>query len=182
MLRAVMTCETPDYWKDHFQKHGVQDVPVFYEQIAPGMAKIASLNAHCWLDLPREFEKRYPSFEGQVESLIARMPGVKREEDGYVSFTALEEHPDAPESLCLNAYGVVDSPDQFQEDFRETLEADPRDFFVAFTEIRKDEQPETGGWRWHKWGPYYGTQKPQCEYIADEPEIESVYLFHIYQL
>ena len=129
MLRAVMTCETPDYWKDHFQKHGVQDVPVFYEQIAPGMAKIASLNAHCWLDLPREFDKRYPSFEGQVESLIARMPGIKREEDGYVSFTALEEYPNAPESLCLNAYGVVDSPDQFQEDFRKTLEA-------GFTTVR----------------------------------------------
>jgi hypothetical protein len=39
-----------------------------------------------------------------------------------------------------------------------------------------------GGWRWHKWGPYIGTQEPKCEYIHDEPEIEEVFTYHVYEL
>jgi len=48
--------------------------------------------------------------------------------------------------------------------------------------IRKDLEPTDGGWRWHKWGEYIGTQNPQMEYIHDEPEIEKVYVYHIYEL
>ena len=38
------------------------------------------------------------------------------------------------------------------------------------------------GWRWHKWGPYIGTQDPQCEYLADEPEIKEVFVYRFIQL
>jgi hypothetical protein len=181
MLRAEMTCETPDYYADFYTKHGVENPPAFFEQISPGMAKIASLNAHIWLDLPRDFDKRYPSFDCSVPALIARVPDSRKEKNGSV-IGFLGDCEGAPETIHLNAYGVIDSPDQFQEYFAGILKADERDFFVTFTEIRKDEEPQEGGWRWHKWGPYFGTQKPQCEYIYDEPEIESVYLFHIYEL
>ena len=51
---------------------------------------------------------------------------------------------------------------------------------ISVTEMRKDEQPEDGGWRWHKWGEYIGKQEPKCEYLYDEPNIDSVYVFHIY--
>jgi hypothetical protein len=181
MLRAELTCETPDYWKEHFQKHGVENPPAFFEPLGPGMAKIASLNAHVWLDLPSDFEKQYPSFNVVVPALLDRVPESRKEKDGTV-IGFLDECEGAPETIHMNSYGVIDSPEQFREYFGKVLEDDPRDFFVALTEIRKDEEPEEGGWRWHKWGPYYGTQNPQCEYIYDEPEIESVYLFQIYAL
>mgnify|MGYP000101825354 CR=1 FL=1 len=57
----------------------------------------------------------------------------------------------------------------------------PVPVFVSFVRIRRDEQSSSGGWRWHKWGKYIGKQKPQCEYIYDEPEIEEVYTFSVYQ-
>jgi hypothetical protein len=181
MLRAQLTCETPDYWKEHFKKHGVENPPPFIESCGPGMVKIASLNAHLWLNLPKDFEKRYPKIDMLVPALVARVPEEGRSEDGGVR-AFYEDLPGAPQSVYLQSYGVIDHPGQFREYFGQVLEDDPRDFFVALTEIRKDEEEAEDGWRWHKWGPYYGTQKPQCEYIYDEPEIERVYLFQIYEL
>lgn len=80
----------------------------------------------------------------------------------------------------LSAYGVCDSPEQLLSLY--DFEADTRSFFISFVEIRKDNQPSDGGWRWHKWGPYVGKQKPMCEYIYDEPDIKNVFTYHIYEL
>ncbi len=53
----------------------------------------------------------------------------------------------------------------------------PRKFTVFLTEVRKGHN---GGWRWHKWGPYIGHQERSgCEYLDEEPNIESVFLFNI---
>lgn len=78
-------------------------------------------------------------------------------------------------------YGVCDTPEQVLERWP-SLETDPRRFIILFGEIRKDEQPEHGGWRWHKWGEYIGTKDPQCEYLADEDDIDSVLIFKVIQM
>lgn len=75
--------------------------------------------------------------------------------------------------------GVCDTPEQAVEKLG--LRDSPEKVFVSFVRIRRDEQPAQYGWRWHKWGPYIGDQKPTCEYIAGEPEIEEVYTFHVYE-
>lgn len=92
----------------------------------------------------------------------------------------LDEFPDGDD--FLNDYGVCDSPEQFMVRFGEKLHASPRKFCVSFTEIRKENQDPDGGWRWHKWGPYVGDQTPTCEYLYDEPDIEAVFVYHIYEL
>ena len=79
-----------------------------------------------------------------------------------------------------NAYGVCDSLEQLLAHFPE-LEAPGREFVVTLTEVRKADQPSSGGWRWHKWGPYIGTFDHQYEYLYDEKGIESVLIFHIYE-
>lgn len=81
-------------------------------------------------------------------------------------------------------YGVCDSWQQLLE-YYPHLEKSEDKYAVTLVRItKKDNQDENGsgygGWRWHKWGPYIGTQKPQCEYIGDEPEIEEVFTYHIY--
>lgn len=81
-----------------------------------------------------------------------------------------------------NSYGVCDSPEQFFGLYRTILEGSGDQFCVSFTELCKaDESPE-GGWRWHKWGPYIGTQDPQMEYLYDEPVIERVFVYSVYKL
>jgi hypothetical protein len=80
----------------------------------------------------------------------------------------------------LGSYGVVDTPEQLLELY--DFDADPRRFFICFTPVRKKNESSSGGWRWHKWGEYLGIQSPCCEYIYDEPVIEEVWIYHIYQL
>lgn len=87
------------------------------------------------------------------------------------------------EDMDLNSYGVVDNPGQFIERFWDPLEnIEDRLFVISFTRIVRAEQPEEGGWRWHKWGPYIGDKNPQMEYIHDEPEIDEVYVYHVYEV
>lgn len=82
----------------------------------------------------------------------------------------------------FGAYGVCDNPSQFMQALGEKLATHPaRSFVVSLVQLKKaDESPE-GGWRWHKWGPYIGEQEPQCEYLYDEPKIEEVWTYHVYE-
>lgn len=89
------------------------------------------------------------------------------------------EYESYPE-LSIGPYGVCDTVEQVLEKCPE-LEASNRKFVITVTPIIKSKQPPEGGWRWHKWGEYIGTQDPQCEYIYDEPHIERVLCFHIYE-
>jgi len=83
-------------------------------------------------------------------------------------------------TTTVGPFGVCDSVEQLLAACPE-LEASDREFVVTVTAIRKADEPSDGGWRWHKWGDYIGTQEPQCEYIHDEPKIEEVLCFHIYE-
>lgn len=80
-------------------------------------------------------------------------------------------------------YGVCDSPDQFLAGPGAALDADlGRRYCISFVEVRRDEQPPDGGWRWHKWGPYIGEKTPTTEYLHDEPDIDRVFTFHVYEV
>ena len=79
----------------------------------------------------------------------------------------------------MSPYGVADNVNQIKEYFKEMILSD-NPIVISVTEMRKDEQPEDGGWRWYKWGQYIGKQNPQNEYLYDEPNIESVYVYHVY--
>jgi hypothetical protein len=77
-------------------------------------------------------------------------------------------------------YGVCDSIDQVLARIPKTLASD-RKFLISMHLLKKaDEKPR--GWRWHKWGEYIGTQNPRCEYLYDEPDIEEVWTFCIYEV
>lgn len=78
-------------------------------------------------------------------------------------------------------YGVCDTPEQFMERFGPALDASPRLWVVSFVVVRKEDQEPSGGWRWHKWGPYIGDKSPQREYLYNEgPEITQATTFKVY--
>lgn len=81
-----------------------------------------------------------------------------------------------------SSYGVADNPAQVLDILGEHLNKPGKYYCVFFTWMRKSEQSPTGGWRWHKWGEYIGTQDPQCEYLYDEPLIDEVVVYHVYQV
>lgn len=73
---------------------------------------------------------------------------------------------------------VCDEPQQ-AVDFLKLDEIDVP-VFAAFVEVRRNEQPANGGWRWHKWGEYIGKHKPEHEYLYDEAGIDRVYTCSVY--
>lgn len=86
-----------------------------------------------------------------------------------------------PSLDTIGCYGVCDNYQQILDQCPELVSSTSRKFVIALTPVIKSQQSEEGGWRWHKWGDYIGTQNPQYEYIYDELFIEKVYCYHIYE-
>ena len=83
----------------------------------------------------------------------------------------------------IDCLGVADNINQIKKHLGVySTNETPRKICIKVTPIRKKDQHETGGWRWHKWGAYIGTQKPKMEYLYNEPNIDLVYVFHIYEM
>lgn len=123
--------------------------------------------------------------DGNSMGCIEHRPGIY--EVGHFGSSAtlsdFEQYPEfAPrhEGDYRGSYGVCDDVANLLAVYPE-LEAPGREFVVRLTPIVKAKEPANGGWRWHKWGEYIGAQDPQCEYIHDEPVIEKVYCFGIYE-
>jgi len=87
---------------------------------------------------------------------------------------------DDVEELPFPDYGVCDTPSQVVSTY--ALNERPEKLILVCVKIDKKQQSQKGGWRWHKWGPYIGNQNPTCEYIFDEPAIDTVYTFQVYEL
>lgn len=81
----------------------------------------------------------------------------------------------------VSTYCVCDNPEQAVTYWQARAAEPDRSYLILMTPIHR-KSGNTGGWRWHKWGPYIGTQEPTCEYLDDEPEIEMVYVASIYEL
>lgn len=71
-------------------------------------------------------------------------------------------------------YGVVDNATQILENCEI-----PENAIVLMTPVFKQKDKPCSGWRWHKWGPYYGVQNHMCEYLNDEDDVEMIYCFSI---
>lgn len=100
----------------------------------------------------------------------------------YIDSTSPPDELGWDKSRNLNAFGVADNLDQIKTYYAEPI-ADPvRTFVIGANTLHKHEQEPLGGWRWHKWGEYIGTHTPQCEYLYDEPIIEQVVVFNIYEI
>lgn len=82
----------------------------------------------------------------------------------------------------LSKYGVCDNPQQILDNYIKYLKNKNKKYIILMAPIIKEHQPEKGGWRWHKCGPYIGTQNPQHEYLCDEENIDMVFVYHIYEI
>lgn len=82
----------------------------------------------------------------------------------------------------VSEYMVCDNVEQALEYWKGAVENPDHKYVISLMPVRKKDEPESDGWRWHKWGQYIGTQNAQCEYLFDEPEVEVVYCAHIYNV
>ncbi len=80
------------------------------------------------------------------------------------------------------SYGVCDSVENLLAKIPLLAES-KRQFVITVKTVQRDQtnKGKGGGWRWHKWGQYIGDQTPTTEYLDDEPIIEQIMVYHIYE-
>ena len=78
-------------------------------------------------------------------------------------------------------YGVCDNWEQITKRWP-LIKDSNRAFIISLAEVVREDQSPRGGWRWHKWGEYIGTQQPTTEYLYDEPVIEEVLVFQLIEV
>ena len=80
-------------------------------------------------------------------------------------------------------YGVCDNASQVlkycNERIKESKIKEDKEYIIVLTPIFKKHEPKNEGWRWHKWGEYIGIQNPRCEYLANEDNIDMIYIFGV---
>ena len=82
------------------------------------------------------------------------------------------------ELVIRDNYGVCDNYIQILKEYPE-LETSNKLFVVSLSLMNKDICDD---WRWCKWGKYIGEFNPVAEYLRDEPNINEVILYHIYEI
>lgn len=102
--------------------------------------------------------------------------------NAHLHFTEGVSVDEYPELYSGNCYGVCDGVSNFMSVYGEEITSSKDWLFVMLTPVYKKYQSSCGGWRWHKWGAYVGTQVPTEEYLYDEKDIEVVWLYHIYKI
>lgn len=109
------------------------------------------------------------------------------------TFTDYEEDKSLYQSnaitpLLMYNYGVCDNASQALDVYEKIVKESTSDeakkqmngeFIIRLMPVFQKYNTD---WRWHKWGGYIGVQKPECEYISDETDIDMVYAFHIYRI
>ena len=103
------------------------------------------------------------------------------------SLTDYQVLNDYTSPLWFDGYGVCDNASQALDYFHNLCNKHSEymnnsNCIILLTPIFKEDQPESGGWRWHKWGQYIGKFKPKCEYLYDEEGIDFVFCFSIIEL
>ena len=85
------------------------------------------------------------------------------------------------ETYFLEEYGVADSPEQVYAHYKFLEDDLNSNYFVSLTPIYKEHQEKSGSFRFHKWGPYIGNQKPTREYLYQEPHIDLLFVYYVYK-
>ena len=112
------------------------------------------------------------NFDKEIEDLIV---------EDYPRFDDMSTKYDGDQ--WFSSFGVVDHWSQLP---LKALDANPRNLLVYLGRIRRADQPERGGWRWHKWGPYLGVHSPETsndfEYLHDAIDVVEVWTYHVVEV
>jgi hypothetical protein len=79
-------------------------------------------------------------------------------------------------------HGTCDNVRQVLEHYPEISNDENKHYVIEIMELNKKDQPKWCGFRWDSRGKYIGDQNPQCDYLYDEPKIDSVLYYHIYEV
>ncbi len=131
-------------------------------------------------DITPESPRKGFYYAGQMH-IEAIMMGTGYRPDFFYVWPKIETHEDflEHEKSYWPQYGIADNLDQIVARIEKQLEEAPQNLIVLLDVCKQDEN---AGWRWHKNGPYIGTQKPQHEYFRDDKHIQEVVHWSTYEI
>ncbi len=89
---------------------------------------------------------------------------------------------DRRSEVVTGCYGVCDNADQVLARYAALIARPDVKVCVHLQPVYKADQPAHDGWRWEKWGEYIGRHEPEYEYLADERDIDVVYVYNVWIL
>lgn len=84
-------------------------------------------------------------------------------------------------TFLIQSYGVADSVQQIKQTYK-FLDKSDRQFVCFVTPMYREHQSDSGGFRFHKFGPYIGRHNITCEYLYDQTDIDVVYVYHFHEI
>lgn len=165
------------FWSKHQEPEKVQNTRIFcaLQTNTPGI--IAAYNADDVIDHMTNYEVI------DEQPMISPRGEVYTHQDFYSMFNEMERiilpsGKQRPEYMNLvGSYGVADNIEQILRKYKSLLNS-PDEVVLTIHPVLKKDQPESGGWRWHKWGSYIGNHKIKCEYLYDEVGIDKVLCYN----
>lgn len=90
---------------------------------------------------------------------------------------------DTLDEMSAWGYGLCDNAEQAVKVYHQLISDGYGDenfiYILVLSPITRKNQPEEGGFRYHKWGEYIGVQNLQHEYLYDDKHIDLVYFYSI---
>ena len=169
----TLTKENPDLADFFIEVHKIEDKFIPYSQAT----SILKLDEYNFIETD---VNKYENFDGVYVCSLNSSLSIE-------SLTDYQVLNDYTSPLWFDGYGVCDNASQALDYFHNLCNKHSEymnnsNCIILLTPIFKEDQPESGGWRWHKWGQYIGKFKPKCEYLYDEEGIDFVFCFSIIEL
>lgn len=115
--------------------------------------------------------------QGVVQQGMFQLRDLERNKDWeeYPDFTEINNpnydpkydvrtntHYDNDEFMSRGSYGVCDNLENLLKVYPELEDTGEgcRKFVVTMCQIDRNEEPDSGGWRWHKWGGLHWNSNP----------------------
>lgn len=77
--------------------------------------------------------------------------------------------------------GLADNEDQVVEKFKHLADREEK-FVIEMHPVYRKDEPDTHGFRFHKWGSYIGDREITMEYLYDQTDMDVIYVFQIVPL
>ena len=148
------------------------DNPILREELPEGVLYDYTFNPQITYNIGDLYNYDYSD---ATKSVWQQMCAIDDELEEYY-----QQHYNKPYER-IGEYGVCDNYQQVLDHIPHLIDSDEK-FCVILTPVEKNAQPEDGGWRWSKWGEYIGNQKSSSEYLYYEPDIDLVFVYHIYRV
>ena len=123
-----------------------------------------------WLDNLTEEDKEKYKIVPDENRDFSGIYICKSSNDHYL-IEQTTDYKEAEQSKYKYDYGIVDNATQILDN------AELPENCIVLVTPQFNHHDGPCGWRWHKWGPYYGIQNPQYEHLSSEKDIEMVYTF-----